>query len=183
MRMSTAARWRDGGTFRARQRPMSSAHPTETGLAAIGAAIRNPQRLLLFALAALIHFGLYQLLATQRHARVELPERRTTLVFLRDAVKSQHAPVEVTPLAPKRRAETSPSEDPAPQLIAPPASDEARAPPLVDWRRDAEEIAREHALAAEAQRPQADQSGPATPKPEFGWSRSRTRRIEPMDGG
>lgn len=145
--------------------------------------IREPQRLLSFALAALIHVGLFWLLASERQPPIEPPEeRRTVLVFLEDDPKSQSVPVEVTPVAPRRRQEVSPPENAAPRLIAPP-KDEATAPPIIDWRREAEEVAREHALEAEANRPQQEESAAPKPKPQFGWSHSRTHRIEPMESG
>lgn len=56
-------------------------------------------------------------------------------------------------------------------------------PPSIDWQREAEDIAREHALQAGAQRDPKDDSSPVKPKPEFGWSHSRINRIEPMEEG
>ena len=144
--------------------------------------IREPQRPLSFALAALIHVGLFWLLLSERHSPLESPEeRRTVLVFLEDAPKSQSVPAEAAPTAPPRRRVVSPPQDTAPTLIAPP-QDETTAPPFIDWRREAEEVARQHALEAEANRPQ-DPAGAPKPKPEFGWSHSRTHRVEPMENG
>jgi hypothetical protein len=147
------------------------------------AAVREPHRPLLFALALLIHAGLFQLLLSPRPARRESSERTTVLVFLPDARQAKSPPLEVAPLAPPPLPEQSPPADTAPQLIAPPEHAEARAPPAIDWRRDAEQVARDHALAAEAGRERKDDSGPPKPKPEFGWSHSRTHRIEPMESG
>jgi hypothetical protein len=145
------------------------------------AALREPSRPLLFALAVLIHAGLFQLLVSPPPAQVEPPERRTVLVLLPDA-QAKSPPREVAPLAPPRLLEASPSLSTAPQLIAPPTADEAGAPPSIDWRRDAEQAAREHALEAEAGRPK-DGSEPTKPKQEFHWSHSRTHRVERMEDG
>lgn len=147
------------------------------------AAIREPNRALLFALALLIHAGLFQLLLSPRHARLESPERRTVLVFLPDVPQPTRPPLEVAPLAPPRLLELAPPASTAPQLIAPPEHAEARAPPAIDWRRDAEQVARDHALTAEAGRERQDDSGAPQPKAEFGWSHSRTHRVEPMENG
>jgi hypothetical protein len=146
------------------------------------AALREPSRPLLFALAVLIHAGLFQLLVSPRHARLESPERRTVLVFLPEAQQTKRPPPEVAPLAPPRLLEPSPSVSTAPRLIAPPPADEAGAAPSIDWHRDAEQVAREHALEAEAARPK-DGSAPGKPKPEFHWSHSRTHRVAPMEDG
>lgn len=145
------------------------------------AAVREPHRAALFALALLIHVGLFALLVSDRHARVEAPERQTVLVFL-PGPQTKSAPVEIEPPAPPRLPELSPPSITAPQLIAPPQQDNAGLPPAIDWRRDAEAIAREHAQAAEAGR-EPSKDDPKKPKPEFGWSHSATHRIEPMEGG
>jgi hypothetical protein len=143
-------------------------------------ALREPQRLLLFALTALIHVGLFALLASERRARDESPqERRSVLVFLRDASKTEHA-VDVAPLAPERLPEMLPPQVSAPRLIAPPANSATpAAPPSIDWQREAEEIARDHALAA----PTPDDPAKPKPKPDFAWSHSSTHRIEPIESG
>ena len=135
---------------------------------AIRAAFREPQRPLLFALAVLIHLGLFQLLVSARHTIPEMIERQTVLVFLPDTKKIQPTPRPVAPLAPEPLPQPSPPESMAPRLIAPPEREAVPAPPIVDWQREAEESARKHALQAEARRdPKAD-SGPSKPKPEFG---------------
>jgi hypothetical protein len=149
---------------------------------AIRTAFGERQRPLLFALAVLIHVGLFQLLVSERHAVPETPERRTVLVLLQGTEKSpekaRSVPDRVAPIAPQRWPESK-----APQLIASPERDEAPARPSIDWRREAEETAREHALQAEAQRDHKDDSSPAKPSPEFGWSHSQIHRIEPLAEG
>jgi len=145
------------------------------------AAVREPRRPVLFALALLIHVGLFALLVSDRHVRVESPERQTVLVFL-PGRQAKSPPLETVPPGPLRLPELSPPSITAPQLIAPPQRDDAGVPPAIDWRRDAEAIAREHAQAAEAGR-ESSKDEPAKPKPEFGWSHSATHRIEPMEGG
>jgi hypothetical protein len=147
------------------------------------AAIREPHRPVLFALALLIHAGLFALLLSERHMRLESPEPRTVLVFL-PAPQAQSPSLEVAPLAPPHLPETPPPVSTAPQLIAPPTNEQTQVPPAIDWRGDAEAIAREHARAAEAGREtRKDGSGPAKKKPEFAWSHSATHRIEPMENG
>jgi hypothetical protein len=147
------------------------------------AAIRQPHRPVLFALALLIHAGLFALLLSERHMRLESPERRTVLVFL-PAPQAESPALEVAPPAPAPLPETAPPVSTAPQLIAPPTNEETPLPPAIDWRADAEAIAREHARAAEAgHEPPKDGSGPAKKKPQFAWSHSATHRIEPMENG
>jgi hypothetical protein len=163
-----------------------SAHAREAAAVAIRTAFGERQRPLLFALAVLIHVGLFQLLVSERHAVPETPERRTVLVLLqgtekspeKSPEKSRSVPDRVAPIAPQRLPESK-----APQLIAPPEREETRARPSIDWSREAEETAREHALRAEAQRDHKDDSSPAKPKPEFGWSHSQIHRIEPLEEG
>jgi hypothetical protein len=150
---------------------------------AISAAVRERQRPLLFALALLIHVGLFQLLLTPRHAAPESAQPRTVLVFLPDVSKPRGPQIEVALLAPSRLPGASPPTSTAPQLIAPPEHETARVPPAIDWHRDAEEVAREHALAAEAGREPKDDQGEQKRQPEFGWSHSSVHRIEPMEGG
>jgi hypothetical protein len=144
------------------------------------AAVREPHRPVLFALALLIHVGLLALLVSDRPARVESPERRTVLVFL-PGPQANSRSVEVEPPAPHLPELSQPSMS-APQLIAPRQRDNAGEPPAIDWRRDAAAIAREHAEAAEAAR-EPSKDDPAKPQAEFGWSHSATHRIEPMEGG
>ncbi|HKS57137.1 MAG TPA: hypothetical protein VJS12_17705 [Steroidobacteraceae bacterium] len=146
-----------------------------------GAAIREPHRPVLFALALLIHAGLFALLSSERHTRLESPERRTVLVFL-PAPPPQSASLEVTPPAPPRLPETAPPSATAPELFAPRTNQPTQVPPAIDWRGDAEAIAREHARAAEAGR-EPEKDAPAKKKPEFAWSHSATHRIEPMENG
>ncbi len=145
-----------------------------------GVALREPQRLLLFALTALIHVGLFVLLVSERQAPLESrEERRTVLVFLRESSKRDR-PVEIAPLAPERLPQVLPPGITAPQLIAPPASNDTPAPTSIDWQREAEEAARKHALEA----PTPGEPAQTKPKPQFAWSHSSTHRIEPMkDGG
>jgi hypothetical protein len=147
------------------------------------AAAREPHRPLLFALTLLIHVGLFQLLVSARHSTPESAEPVSVLVFLPDAPQARRPPVEVAPLAPPRLPQASPPTSTAPQLIAPPEDDNARVPPTIDWRREAERAARERALAEESGHESKDGSGPVKPQPEFGWSHSRVHRIEPMEGG
>lgn len=146
----------------------------------ISATLREPHRLVPFAVAVLVHVDLWQLLVNQRHASAEFPERRAVLVFLRDPVKSTRPPPEV---APPQLPETSPLQSTAPRLIVPPTSGDAPLPPSIDWRRAAEEAARDHAIAAEASRPRQDEPGAPKPQPEFHWSHSSVHRVEPMESG
>lgn len=143
-------------------------------------ALREPQRLLLFALTVLIHVGLFALLASERPARREASENlHTALVFLRDT--SQPDPgSEVRPLAPESLPQPLPPETTAPQLIAPPATNDTQpAPPIIDWQHEAEDVARKHALEA----PAPEEPTRPKPKHDFPWSHSSTHRIEPMENG
>jgi hypothetical protein len=71
----------------------------------------------------------------------------------------------------------------APQLIAPIVPVEPGAPPAIDWNREAERVARDHALEAQSGREAESGDGARQPKPEFGWSHSRVHRVEPMESG
>jgi hypothetical protein len=146
------------------------------------AAIRQPHRPVLFALALLIHAGLFALLLSEQHSRRESLERRTLLVFL-PAPPAKSPSLEVAPPAQPRLPETAPAIT-APQVFAPRTNEETQVPPAIDWRGDAEAVARERARDAEAGRePPKDGSGPAKKKPEFAWSHSATHRVEPMENG
>lgn len=146
----------------------------------ISATLREPHRVVPFALAVLVHVGLWQLLVSQRHASVATPERGALLVFLRDTVRPTTPPLEV---AAPRLPEGPPPQSTAPRLIVPPSSSDSPLPPSIDWQRAGEEAARDHALAAEAKRPKQDEPGAPKPQPEFHWSHSRTHRVEPMESG
>lgn len=146
------------------------------------AGFREPHRAGLFALAVLIHAGLFQLLVSQRHAAAQLPERRAVLVLLQEAEKPRPAPPPVAPVTPQRLPELSLPASTPPLLVAPPRPDGTATPPVIDWQREAEEASHEQALAAEAQRDQKA-SGPSKAKPEFGWDRSRVHRVEPIESG
>jgi len=146
------------------------------------AAVREPQRPLLFALALLIHVGLYFLLLSPRHTSPEAPERRTVLVFLQDTAGSRRPPRAVAPIAPPHLTEPLPPASTAPQLSVPPEHAPTGVPPAIDWHGDGEQVAREHALE-EAGRERKHDEGPPKPKSAFGWSHSRVQRIEPMASG
>lgn len=149
----------------------------------MSAAIRDPHRLMLFALALLIHVALFQLLLRSRPVRIEAPERSTELVFLRALRTNPPPPPEFAPLPSSQLQNTSPAASTAPQLIAPPERADTGAPPSIDWRRDGEQVARDHALTAEAARDHKDDHAAPKPKPPIAWSHSRTHRIEPMENG
>jgi hypothetical protein len=149
---------------------------------ALSAAAREQNRPALFALALLIHAGLFLLLLSPRPASREAPERRAVLVLIPDTSRASNPPLELAPLPPPQLPETVPPTSTAPQLIAPPERAETEVPPTIDWHRDGEQVARDHAISAEANREHPGEAAPK-PKPDFGWSHSRTRRIDPMEGG
>jgi hypothetical protein len=149
---------------------------------AMRAAFREPQRPLLFALAVLIHAGLFQLLATQRHANPQAPERLTALTFVPGTASRTHPPP-LSPLAPEQLPTAPVPEARPPQLIAPLEQQAGQGPAGVDWAHEAGEAARRRALEAEAERDHKNDQSPPKPKPEFGWDRSRTHRIEAIEGG
>jgi hypothetical protein len=148
---------------------------------AMRAAFREPQRPWLFALAVLIHAGLFQLLVSQRQAAPQFPERRAVLVLLPEAEKPRLAPPPVAPVTLQPPPELSLPASTPPLLVAPPRPDATTMPPVVDWQREAEETSRKQALAAEAQRDHKD--APTKAKPEFGWDRSRVHRVESLESG
>lgn len=148
---------------------------------AMRATLREPQRPLLFALAVLIHAGLFQLLVSQQHAAPQSPERRTTLALLPDA-ENAPAPPPVAPVMPQRLPELSLPTSAPPLSLAPPQTDATTKPPVIDWQREAEAATRKRALEAEAQ-PDQKAGKPSKPKPEFGWDSSRVHGIEPIESG
>jgi hypothetical protein len=149
---------------------------------AMRAAFRGPQRPLLFALAALIHAGLFQLLASQQHANPQVTERLTALAFMPDAKNRVHPVPSIAPLTPEQLPTAPRPEVEPPQPIAPPEQETGHGP-AVDWAHEAGEAARRRALEAEAQRDHRDEQRPAKPAPEFGWDRSRVHRVEAIAGG
>ncbi|HXS91082.1 MAG TPA: hypothetical protein VN705_17120 [Steroidobacteraceae bacterium] len=147
------------------------------------AAFREPQRPLLFALALLIHAGLFQLLVSQRPENLQAPERSTALALLPDTKNRAQRPPPIAPLAPEQLPAAPLPATPFPQLIAPSERDATHEPASVDWQRQGEEVAREHALESQKQPDHKNDGGPPKPKPEFGWDRSRAHRVEPLEGG
>ena len=150
---------------------------------AIRAAIREPQRPLLFALAVLIHVGLFQLLAeraahdprdrpsggpcwcscrTRRNpARAALQLRRLLRNVCRNVAAREHgAAIDRSARNarqhPRRRSSTG--------------SARRRKPPQARAR-------------SRSRRDPKDDSGPSKPKPEFGWVHSRTHRSSPWKSG
>ena len=150
---------------------------------AMRAAFREPQRPLLFALAVLIHAGLFQLLASQQHAIPQAPERLTALAFVPDTENRTHRPPSIAPLTPEQLPAAPLPETGPPQPIAPLEQEAGHEPVAVDWAHEAGEAARRRALEAEAQRDHKDEHGPSKPAPEFGWDRSRVHRVEAIEGG
>jgi hypothetical protein len=157
-------------------------HSPEAVSVAMPAAFREPQRPLLFALALLIHAGLAQLLVSQRSANLQTPERLTALALLPDTDKRAQAPPPIAPLAPEQLPPAPPPAATFPQLIVPAEREGTHEPAGVDWQRQGEEVAREHALESQT-RPDHRTDGPPQPKPQFGWDRSRVHRVEPLEGG
>jgi hypothetical protein len=146
------------------------------------ATFREPQRPLLFALAVLIHAGLFQLLVSQRQAIPQSPERRAVLALLPDAEQPRPAPPPFVPVTPQLLPELPVPTSMPPLLIAAPQRDGTVAPPVIDWQHEAEEATRKRALEAEAQR-DPKSGDPTKPKPEFGWDRSRVHPVEPIESG
>jgi hypothetical protein len=146
------------------------------------ATFREPQRPWLFALAVLIHAGLFQLLVSRQHAAPQSPERRATLVLLSDAKKPRSVPPPVAPVMPRLPQELSLPAGAPVLLVAPPQPDATTKPPFIDWQREAEAATRKRALEAEAQ-PDQTGGGPSKPQPQFGWDRSRVHGFESIESG
>jgi len=146
------------------------------------AAFRERQRPLLFALAVLIHAGLFQLLVSERQGAAQVPERQTVLALLPDTGKLRPSPPPIAPVTPERLPEWSPPTSMPPLLIAPSERDETSTPPAIDWQHEAEAATRKRALEAETQR-DPGRSAASKPKPEFGWDRSRVHPVDPIESG
>jgi len=155
-----------------------------------GSRILRPAILLLIVV---IHAALL-LLASRRVTRVDIGSEEP-LVFL---ALPEHAQVP-TPAAwlaaPPRKKPAAPRDTqlvviPAP---APPAADRPPAP--IDWNSEVERAIKQHDELAMATPPRAldkhgagaDFNGGLGPdregKPEFGWDRSHTHRVESLEGG
>jgi hypothetical protein len=147
------------------------------------AAFGEPQRPLLFALALLIHAGLFQLLVSQRPENPQTPERSTALALLPETKNRAQAPPPIAPLAPEQLPAAPLPTTTSPHLIAPSEREGIHEPPGVDWQRQGEEVARKHALESQTPPDHKNDGGPPQPKPEFGWDRSRAHRVEPLEGG
>jgi hypothetical protein len=145
-------------------------------------------------LVVAIHAALL-LVALRRVTRVDMGGEEP-LIFL---ALSEHAQA-LAPGAPA--AERLRKKPPAPhdtQLVTVPTpvrpSVADRAPAPIDWNKEAEDAIKQHAELAMATPPRAldkhgagaDLNGGLGPdrrqKSEFGWDRTHTQRIEPIEGG
>jgi hypothetical protein len=146
-------------------------------------AARDPHRPVLFALAVLIHAGLFYLLVSQRHsASVESQEQQPpVLFFLEDTPEAQTAPVEVVLDVPERQPPRQIRSEP---ITSPaPSADESLVPPTIDWRSEAEQIGRARVLEAEARNGPVEADDTPKKKPEFRWSKSSGDRVKLEEGG
>lgn len=144
-------------------------------------------------LVVVIHAALL-LVASRRLTRVDARSEEP-LIFLALPDHAQTlAPGAPTPALPGKKP-VAPRDT---QLViiptpAPPAADTPPAP--IDWNAEAERAIKQHAELAMATPPRAldkhgagaDFNGGLGPdrekKPEFGWDRTHTQRIEPIEGG
>jgi hypothetical protein len=144
-------------------------------------------------LVVVIHAALL-LVASRRLTRVDARSEEP-LIFLALPDHAQTlAPGAPTPALPRKK----PVAPRGTQLViiptpAPPAADTPPAP--IDWNAEAERAIKQHAELAMATPPRAldkhgagaDFNGGLGPdrekKPEFGWDRSHTHRVESLEGG
>jgi hypothetical protein len=148
------------------------------------------QRLSVIAFIAALHIAVcWVLLMTTRPPKVRPASTSLELIYLTPEVPES----EIRRPAPARR-----SQPPVRQrAAAPPMSQSgAAAPgeednaihPPIDWANELNRTARESASSASAPHPRefgAPHVAPTPPAkpPEFGWSRSRTHRLETSPGG
>ncbi len=147
-------------------------------------ANRSTRRIVVLAVIGAGHAALYFAIPAPGdvRGRPASPES-LTLVFL---------PLPVLPPAcrptPQSRVGARRSVPPVPSsppLIPPPASVVTGTPPLTDWDREAERVARA-AVAPIPRRPfgmPGSSADAPAPTPEFGWSHAMTHRVESLPSG
>jgi hypothetical protein len=147
-----------------------------------------------FVAAALVHVGLIALLAMplKRPTEDAVEAPRMVLVFI-DA-EARRAPNE--PLQSSTPSLRLPAPDVTVELpriepgntITMPPEEAPRSPPI-DWTQETRSAAARMAESLETERRRKGKYAPdprfarPTPRPEFGWDRSRTHRIESLPEG
>jgi hypothetical protein len=152
-----------------------------------------------FVAAALAHVALIALLVTSARPRVsEQPEApRMTLVFLEPETRDGERPSALAPStqplrlpAPNVRIEL-PHLDPSNAITVPPEMppEESLTAPSIDWQEETRTAAARMAESLDAERRRQRKPAPdprftrPTPRPEFGWDKSKTNRIESLPEG
>jgi len=154
-----------------------------------------------FIVAALAHIALVALLmtATKPHPREPVETPRMTLVFLEQEAREREAtnepPQPATPSLRLRAPNVTvelPRLDASTAITTPPdmpLRDSPTSPPI-DWHQETRSAAARMAESLDAERRRKGRLTPdprfsrPTPRPQFGWDRSKTHRIEALpDGG
>jgi len=148
-------------------------------------------RITALVVVVLLHAALIAWIATVRRTLPSVArEEKTVLVFLPDRIPAP-SPGPESPVR-EPRILPAPIRPIIPLPITPPIAPIGQGslptPPSVDWHEQAQaEAARQ---AEEMNRPGAGPGAapsqpvtPAQPRPEFGWDRTHTHRVEAIDGG
>ncbi|MDB6085794.1 MAG: hypothetical protein JWN43_3675 [Gammaproteobacteria bacterium] len=158
----------------------------------MAAATHNrARRLSVFALVVALHIAVYWgfLQATRPlEVRTASPTLELTYLTLVAPESATTRPAPVRPSQPLMRQSVAPPPVSRPRLDSPPNApasgeeDNAIHPPI-DWANELNRTARESASGESAPKPRefgAPHVAPTRPPkpPEFGWSRSRTHRLE-----
>jgi hypothetical protein len=160
--------------------------------------MRRSVRGIAFVVAALAHVALIALLITSarqpRSERADAP--RMVLVFIEpEAPRVPNEPLRSP--APSLRLQAPnvtlppPQVEPGNTITAPPEPSPEDAPPSpsVDWNQESRTAAARMAESLETERRRKGKFAPdprfarPTPRPEFGWDRSKTHQIEALPEG
>jgi hypothetical protein len=158
---------------------------------------KRARRLWAIVVVAALHAGVgWLLLAPARPLKIRTATSSLELTYLTldtpesVATRSARAP-RSQPLL-RQRVAIPPLDQPQPvgqpSAAAPAEEDNAIHPPPIDWANELNRTARESASAASAPQPRefgAPHMAPTPPAkpPQFGWSYSRTHRLESGPGG
>ena len=164
--------------------------------------MRRGVRGIAFVVVGLAHVVLIALLMTATKQRPLDPDEapRMTLVFLDSAAMRQpEAANEPTQLAtPSLRQSPPPSVnielpriDASSAITVPPDAPpiEGTTPPSIDWQQETRTAAARMAESLDAERRRKAERTPdprfarPTPRPEFGWDRSKTHQVEALPQG
>lgn len=160
--------------------------------------MKHGVRALAFIAAVLAHVALVTLLMAPVRRNTDEPVDASRMVLVFIEPEARRAPSEplrsgapTLPLpAPAVTVEPPRLDSSAPITLPPESSPEnAPAPPSIDWQQETRSAAARMAESLESERRRKGKLAPdprfarPVPRPEFGWDRSKTHRIEALPEG